>query len=406
MDTVCFLTPFPLMSWSWNPAEDEPIHVYHSKLWENKATDFVYEIFNWVMVPLHVPIFGNPPPMISDSIVTNLSSIADWYVEEKFSYLRVFGASVPPHAFPLFIPDKLAYREVARQTIIGGIDKDLNGYSKKVWPPFPVQLNSYSLLDFVHAKVEAGTLKDLKLVLIEFKKNDPQRVVSNHLASFRLKRCEHENSPSDDIFRGVRYYFKILARIQTLAPEERANVLKFQEHRCSCLPAVLRGENPSAVEVKQKDVKGSKDATPGQEKHQDEGEKTKSLKEEIKTPDPPKKQSLVTTLVQSAKQIREPITSVTPLQSTQRNIDAGWIFNEGLRPIRVEELPPNKFFLDKKRKAVVNRKFYQEGESTVKKYKVMTDGKDKKNEQFAAKIAGTLGAYAIVNQFSVRILKN
>jgi hypothetical protein len=54
-----------------------------------------------------------------------------------------------------------------------------------------------------------------------------------------------------------------------LAPEERADVLKFQEHRRSCLPAVLRGENPSTAEVKQKDAEGSKDATPGQEKHQD-----------------------------------------------------------------------------------------------------------------------------------------
>jgi hypothetical protein len=46
----------------------------------------------------------------------------------------------------------------------------------------------------------------------------------------------------------------------------------------------------------------------------------------------------------------------------------------------VEEIPPNEFFFDKKRKAVVKREFYQEGESTVKKYKVMIDGKDKKNE--------------------------
>jgi hypothetical protein len=375
-------------------------------LWENKATDFIYEIFNWVMVPLHATIFGHPPPRISDSIVTNLSSVADWYIEVKFSYLRVFGASVPPHALPLFIPDKLACREVARQTVIGGISKELKGYSKKVWPPFPVHLNSYSLLDFGHAKAEAAALEDLKLVLIEYKKHDPQRVVSNHLASCGLKRFEHENSPSDDIFRGTRSYAEILAQIQTLAPEERVDVLKFQEHRRSCLPAVLRGENLSTAEVKQKDVEGSKDVTPGQEKHQDEGEKTKSLKAEIKTPNPPKKQSLVTTPGQSTKKIGDPITSVTPLQSTQGNIDAGWIFNEELRPIRVEEIPPNEFFFDKKRKAVVKREFYQEGESTVKKYKVMTDGKDNKNEQFATKIVGTLGAYATTNQFSVMVLKN
>jgi hypothetical protein len=100
--------------------------------------------------------------------------------------------------------------------------------------------------------------------------------VSNHLASCGLKRFEHDNSPSDDIFQGIRYYADILSLIQTLTPEKRADVLKFQEYRCSCLLAVLRGENPSTVEVKQKDVEGSKDSTPDQEKHQDEVEKTKS----------------------------------------------------------------------------------------------------------------------------------
>jgi hypothetical protein len=106
------------------------------------------------------------------------------------------------------------------------------------------------------------------------------------------------------------------------------------------------------------------------------------------------------------KQVREPITAVTPLQSTQVNIDAGWIFNEELRPIRAEEIPPNEFLFDKKRKAIVKREFYQEGESTAKKYKVMTDGKDKKNEQFSTEIAGKLGAYASTNQFSIGLLKN
>jgi hypothetical protein len=90
----------------------------------------------------------------------------------------------------------------------------------------------------------------------------------------------------------------------------------------------------------------------------------------------------------------------------QGNIDAGWIINEDLRPIRVEELPPNEFFFDKKRKAVVKMEFYQEGESTAKKYKFITDGKDKKNDHFATEIVGTLGAYASTNQFSVGLLKN
>jgi hypothetical protein len=206
-------------------------------------------------------------PEISDIIVTNLSSIADWYVEAEFSYLRVFRAYVPPHALPLFIPNKLACREVARQTVIGGLSKELKAYSKKVLSSFPVHLNSYSLLDFGHAKAEAAALEDLNLVSIEYKKHDPQRFMSNHLANCGLKRFEHENSPLDDIFQGTRSYAEILAQIQSLAPKERADVLKFQEHRRSCLPAVLRGEGPSTSEMKQKYAEGSKDVTPDQGKH-------------------------------------------------------------------------------------------------------------------------------------------
>ena len=74
---------------------------------------------------------------------------------------------MPPHALPLFIPDRLACRENARKTVIGGVSKELKGYSKKVWPPFPIHLHSYSLLDFGHAKVEAAALEDLKLVHVD-----------------------------------------------------------------------------------------------------------------------------------------------------------------------------------------------------------------------------------------------
>jgi hypothetical protein len=76
MDAISFMTPLPLMSWSWTSFNDEPIHVYHLKLWEDKAKEFIYKIFNWVMVLMHVSIFGNEPSIISDNIMTNLSSVA------------------------------------------------------------------------------------------------------------------------------------------------------------------------------------------------------------------------------------------------------------------------------------------------------------------------------------------
>jgi hypothetical protein len=124
-----------------------------------------------------------------------------------------------------------------------------------------------------------------------------------------------------------------------------------------------------------------------------------------KTSDPPKTHDPLSTPGKSTKQIWQPITSVTPLQSTQGSVSEGWIFGEELTLIRAEELPPNEFFFDKKRKAVVKREFYQEGESTAKRFKVLTDGGNKKKDEFAIEIVGMLGAYATTNQFGVEMLK-
>jgi hypothetical protein len=125
MDAICFMTHFPLMGWSWTPISAKPIHIYHSKLWKDKAKDFFYEICNYVVVSMHVAIYGCPPPRISKKIVTNLGKIKDWYIEENFSYIMVFGCSVPPHALPKFLPDRLVCHEVAHQTVLGGINTEL-----------------------------------------------------------------------------------------------------------------------------------------------------------------------------------------------------------------------------------------------------------------------------------------
>jgi hypothetical protein len=191
MDAICFITPFPLMNWSWTPTSVKPIHFYHSKLWEEKAKDFFYEILHHVVLPIHIALYGFPPPRISDRIMGNLGKIADWFIDENFSYIRVFGCSAPPHALPRFLPDHLVCREVAYQIVTGGINKELKVAQKKVCPTFPLQVGMFSLLDFGHSKVEVVALEDVKLVDIEFKRNDPQKISENHLAQYNLKRYVH-----------------------------------------------------------------------------------------------------------------------------------------------------------------------------------------------------------------------
>jgi hypothetical protein len=62
MDAICFITLFPLMNWTWTPTSAEPIHFYHSKLWEEKDKYFFYEICHHVVVLVHIDLYGFPPP--------------------------------------------------------------------------------------------------------------------------------------------------------------------------------------------------------------------------------------------------------------------------------------------------------------------------------------------------------
>jgi predicted Mrr-cat superfamily restriction endonuclease len=57
-----------------------------------------------------------------------------------------------------------------------------------------------------------------------------------------------------------------------------------------------------------------------------------------------------------------------------------------------------------KKKAVARQGLYQKEGVMAKKFKIMIDGKAVKEGEFAEEIAGTLGAYATTNQYSIGIL--
>jgi len=107
-------------------------------LWEEKAKDVFYKICHHVVVSDHIALYGFPPPRILDRIMGNLGKISYWFIEENFSYIKVFGCSVPPYALPIFLPDRLVCQEVSYQTVTWGIIKELKEAQKKVWPTFPL----------------------------------------------------------------------------------------------------------------------------------------------------------------------------------------------------------------------------------------------------------------------------
>jgi hypothetical protein len=218
MDAIFFVTPFPLMNWSWNITCPEPIHVYHSALWEENAKNVFYKICHFVIIPMHKMFYGYEPPRISEAVSENIKEIAYWFVEENASYIMVYGCSIPPHALSKFLPDRLVLREVAYQIVKGGIGIELKAAQKKFWPIFPVYVGKFSLLNLDHSKVEAEALEEIKLVDIEHRKHDPYQLVNRYLMHCNLKAYEHETYVYDDIFKEVKTYEELLNRVQAMSP--------------------------------------------------------------------------------------------------------------------------------------------------------------------------------------------
>jgi hypothetical protein len=108
---------------------------------------------------------------------------------------------------------------------------------------------------------------------------------------------------------------------------------------------------------------------------------------------------------QLSTKIGSPIQFITSLQFSRGNPNIEVIFIEDLTPISVEELPPSNFFFSKKRKVVAKREIHLKEGSTVKRHRVLIDGEALEEEDFAEEVAGSLGAFATTNQFSVGNLK-
>jgi hypothetical protein len=103
----------------------------------------------------------------------------------------------------------------------------------------------------------------------------------------------------------------------------------------------------------------------------------------------------------ASTELGSPITSLTPLQSTYGNPQEGVQYVSDLEPISRDEIPPSNYFFSKKRKAILKQEMHPRGDMMIKKHKITIDGQKLKEGEFATEIAGTMGALASVNLYSV-----
>jgi hypothetical protein len=128
----------------------------------------------------------------------------------NFLYIRIYGCEGAPHILPRYVPDRLALREIAYQTIGVGIVASLSKSQKKQWPSFPISLGIFSLLNAKHALKEVEKMEGIWLAQGNFKRHDPIGLVKKHCNMVKnVKAYNHEDDPFDIIFQRALNYQEV-----------------------------------------------------------------------------------------------------------------------------------------------------------------------------------------------------
>ena len=72
-----------------------------------------------------------------------------------------------------------------------------------------------------------------------------------------------------------------------------------------------------------------------------------------------------------------------------------------ITPIFPEEMPPSDLYFSKKWKAIMKRESHQKDGVITKRQRLVYDENDHNGPEFAKEVAGSLGAFATANQWSM-----
>jgi hypothetical protein len=208
-----------------------------------------------------------------------------------------------------------------------------------------------------------------------------------------------------------------LAKRVVTSPDAQVGFASFQRNRRQCLPKILQGKvstsekeqeiiPPGFETITQYDAsdKGKlKDSEiPPQNTEISQTKETQIEKGKGAETNPINLDDIPETVGGTTSQeLGSPITALTPLQDTFENPHEGILYVSDLEPISKDEIPSSDYFFSKKWRAVLKQELHLAGERTVKKHKIIIDGKKLKESEFATELAGTMGAIASANMYSV-----
>ena len=153
LDTLCDYSDFLGFSVSWQISEPY-VHVYFNMLWKNKYKIYYAQICDFFMYRVYSLILGWKCPRLSKHPKKIMACIRNWYLEEKHTYLWIFGATNPPHLRPTYVHERFVVGEICYRSIMQGFKATLLKDKNRISIPFYFQIRNYTMRDVKHDKLE------------------------------------------------------------------------------------------------------------------------------------------------------------------------------------------------------------------------------------------------------------
>ena len=192
------------LSWVGNPI---PIHELFFMLWADNYIPNIYTICDKIITRVHAVLFGQVPRRISPEAALTIKHLGHWYLEEFFTIIRIAGKEEISY-LPCFVPDRLALREIAQQTVGVGTFARLARHGKRTWPTFPISIGKLTLANRKHVAKEVQELAELRLCKAPHHFFDLNNEVRSIFVNFSLYCPEHQPDPKEEKFQDIFNYLE------------------------------------------------------------------------------------------------------------------------------------------------------------------------------------------------------
>jgi hypothetical protein len=229
LDVICARNAFAGMNLNWHSSE-LAVHVYFNILWENRYKKSYVVICDQFIARIYFFLFRKECPRLSDEAKKVIAKIGHWYLDERETYIRVFGATGAPHLLPIYVPDRLVLGEIFYQTILQGYNATLVKDKKWDFILYGFHIGFCMVKDTVHAKQLGLGQLEFWFQTGRFRKHDPKGLVLQHASQVSSCWPYAHDQFEDEIFTENAQDWNVVASRKDDPRGTRFRAMSYEEH--------------------------------------------------------------------------------------------------------------------------------------------------------------------------------